>query len=120
MFIHHAAIEPNGKPCAWSALVGGKLVTCSGIVLEKPYLGNAWAIFDKAFLECDYQNKKDIINAIKDATERLEGLHRIQASTDVAFRRADIFLRKLGFKAEGIKRSYGPNGEDHNFYGLVR
>jgi hypothetical protein len=111
-----AVFDTDGEPCAWTALMGGNVVLCSGILRTQLHIGEAWALFDKRFFDVGAHNIRKCLDRIKLAM-RTTDLKRIQCTTEVSFKRADLFLRKLGFEPEGIKRKYGINGEDHMGHG---
>lgn len=114
-----AAPQADGKQCAWTAMVGGRILACAGIIRGQYHIGEAWAIFDRDFFTCGDSNVRACMLRIAKAMRSVD-LQRVQASTEVGFDRADEFLTRLGFVEEGIMRKYGFDGKDHKLYAFVR
>lgn len=114
-----AAPQNDGKPCAWTAMLGGRILACSGITRLQYYMGEAWAVFDRDFFEMSDLNIRQCLVRIGRAMRQVE-LQRVQATTEVGFDRADEFLTRLGFVREGKLKKYGSDGQDHYMYAFVR
>lgn len=113
------AVQENEGRCAWSALIDGRILACGGISALFPHVGEAWTLFDKDFFTSPPEIIRAVLNRIK-AGLMAVNLPRIQATTEVSFRRADLFLKKLGFTPEGRLKKYGYDGQDHTMYGFIK
>jgi RimJ/RimL family protein N-acetyltransferase len=114
-FAIEMAAQYMGEPCASTALVNGRIIGCAGIIRLFPHIGEAWAIFDKDFINISGKAKVKIVNNIKN-TIRSVGLQRVQANTVEGFIGGNQFLQKIGMKPEGVLTKYGYDGNNHTMY----
>ena len=97
---------------AYTLVVDGEFIACSGVILFGCGRGDAWML--TSMLVQTY--KRIFLISVKkylDLVIREHGLRRVQATCDPERKGAMIFLEHLGFKNEtphGMK-GYGSNGE---------
>jgi hypothetical protein len=112
-----AAIQDENGYCAWTAMVDGVVVGCSGVFAESLYTGEAWALLSEGFTKANLCVKMKIIKAIKDVILRIK-VQRLQANTEVEFEEGRRFLEYLGFEQEGVMKYHTPFGGDSVLYGM--
>lgn len=96
---------------ALSAEIDGRFIACAGIAEQFGGSGTMWAVLAK--------DAGPYFVRLHKCAERflsLSRLRRIEATSEVTFLQGCRWLELLGFKSEGIMRSYGPQGEDHVRY----
>lgn len=96
-------------------LEDGTIVAICGVVEITEYLGEAWAYFSDDILK----TKLSIVKAIKKFLKEQKHIRRIQATVDVMNPKAIRFAKAVGFKAESILKSYGPDGHDHIMFTII-
>jgi hypothetical protein len=104
---------------SWTCLVGGRPLSCGGIIQTLPNVAEAWMFFDRDFFHCHPTHIAKTVNRIRQALEDCP-IRRVQAFTGVDFPRAQHFLERLGFIKEGTLKAYGLDGTDHYIYGKIK
>jgi hypothetical protein len=100
---------------AMTALDGSTVLLCGGIVPLLPGTGVIWALVAR--------DAGPRMLALTRGIQRFletQKLRRIEATTAEGFRSGCRWLEMLGFEFEGRMRGYGPAGETHLRYALVR
>lgn len=119
ILISHAAIEIDvQEPCAWTAIIDGRILACAGILRDQSHVGTAWAAFDKDFHECALKDKVVVTKRIKKAV-RSVGYQRVQATVLESFEMGCRFLESLGMEEEGLLRKYSYFGQNHKVYSYI-
>lgn len=93
----------------------GDIIAICGIIKIADYLGEGWAYFSPKI-------NKVPLTLVKEIKKFLQGqkhMRRIQCTVDVHNYKAIKFAKALGFKFEGILRSYGPEGHDHAMFTII-
>lgn len=107
---HAYAIEIDGVPLALGALN-----------IVRPGIALAWLLhLEENRIPADKALR--VVREIRKQLARIakqEDVFRIQATNIMADARSGRFLEALGFQAEGILRSYGPNREDHVMWSII-
>ena len=105
-------VEFLGKigPAA-SAEHDGKIIACAGVAVQDYGIGTLWALVSQ-------DAGRHMVRLDKCVRRLLEipTLRRIEATTEVDFAPGCRWLELLHFQREGVKRKYGPGGEDHMGY----
>lgn len=96
---------------AASAEHDGRIIACAGIAVQDFGMGTLWALVSQ-------DAGRHMVRLDKCVRRLLEipQLRRIEASTLADFEPGCRWLELLHFEREGVKRKYGPNGEDHMGY----
>lgn len=108
---HLQAVGP-----ALSAEYEGRILACAGVAFQGFGMGVLWAFVSKDagrhFVTLD--------RCVRRLLTCAPDLKRIEAATEASFKQGCRWLELLGFEQEGLMRRYGPNGEDHYRYALIR
>jgi len=96
---------------AFTYFIGDKPVFACGIVQLWEGVAEAWVlcginVFDIKFLAAR------TIKELQDQTCKKYKIRRLQTSVKAEFKRGLRFATWCGFKTEGLKRKYGPDGSD--------
>jgi hypothetical protein len=96
---------------AFTYFIGDKPVFACGIVQLWEGVAEAWVlcginVFDIKFLAAR------TIKELQDETCKKYKIRRLQTSVKAEFKRGLRFATWCGFKTEGLKRKYGPDGSD--------
>jgi len=96
-----------------------RIVFCCGIHDLWPGVGEIWAVFSP--LSKKYPDTWIVARDLLNQHFSQNGYVRLQAALDPVDCPESIrFDERLGFKAEGLMRRYGPHGEDRILYALVK
>jgi hypothetical protein len=95
----------------------GRIIMCGGVVPRHPGVGELWALVS--------QDAGRYFVALTRATRRFLQTQqlmyrRIECTSAIDFPQGCRWLGLLGFKHEGPVPGFGPNGEAHVRFGLVR
>lgn len=107
---HLQAVGP-----ALSAEEDGRILACAGVAFQGFGMGVLWA-----FVAKDAGRHMVKLDRCVRRLLGLTDLKRIEAATEASFKQGCRWLELLGFEQEGLMRRYGPNGEDHYRYALIR
>jgi RimJ/RimL family protein N-acetyltransferase len=106
----------DGNVCAWTAIHDdGRILGTGGIVYFTGHSGEAWLHLSRDFPKY----ARHIIPKIKEQVDAVD-LPRIQALTDVGFRRAERFIKYLGFEYEATLEKYGPDQVDQKMWKIIK
>ena len=103
---------------AWTLLLGDRPIGCGGIIICAWHNGLAWLLLSKLF----YSNIRTTVKLIRQYLETTAEKHelvRVELETVASSATNARFAEWLGFELEGLKRSYGPNGEDFFLFGRI-
>ena len=103
---------------AFSGEVDGQLLGAAGIAILWKGVGEAWVWVPPEVARYPlffHRNIRDMMVEVK----RAKHLVRIQTTVKVRDVTANAWIKRLGFKAEGVMRRWGPDGEDHIRYAIV-
>lgn len=98
------------RGCAFTGLIGGRVVGCAGVRPMWAGVGEAWAVFSLEALGRPVSLFRAAARGLA-AMEDRQGLRRIQATCHADHDAGARFLRALGFEREGLLRRYGLRGE---------
>ena len=104
---------------AFSMIDSGHLIVAGGIYPVWDGLGEAWMIPSDKIEEY----KLSIVRHLRRHIDKIvdeDGLRRLQAAVRSDFPAAHRFIEFLGFRREGLMRSYGPGGDDYFMYARVK
>ncbi len=104
---------------AFSGLVDGKLIGCGGIINIWPGLAEAWLAltpFAKAHVSFLYRQSLRFLPWARSTYT----LRRIQTTVQADWVEALRFIERLGFVRVALLEQYGPNGEAHFLYEMVK
>ena len=93
----------------------GFILLCGGIIPQEPGIGKLWALLS--------QDAGSHFIWLTRATRRFidsQAYRRIEVTTEEGYPQGCRWLKLLGFKREGKVPGFGPNGETHVRFGLVR
>lgn len=93
----------------------GRVMLCGGVIPQAPGIGTLWALLSK-------DAGKHMLFLTR-ATRRFIGTQnyrRIEVTAESQWQTGCRWLQLLGFGYEGPCYGYGPNGEDHGRWSLVR
>lgn len=93
----------------------GEVIACSGVVNMWENRAQAWALISQGA----GQHFVRIFRAMRSFLE-LQDTRRIEATVDANFEQGHRMIRMLGFRHEGLMRSYLPDGRDCDLYARVR
>lgn len=99
----------------WTGFVEGRVVGCAGLVPQWPGRAQAWLLVGPALPRRAWPAITAKVAAILDAGHAA-GFRRIEATVVDGFAPGHRWIRRLGFRAEGLMRGYGPDGRDHWLY----
>lgn len=106
---------------AFSAELAGQLLGAAGVViLQKPFerVGEAWVWVPQevvAYPLFFHRNVKAMMAEVK----QMKRLVRIQTTVQVLDAKANRWIKRLGFEAEGVMRRAGVGGTDVIRYSIV-
>lgn len=100
---------------AYSALEGGLVLGCAGVIPLWDNRAEAWALMGADL-------KRHFVRIHRAALRFLDGcpIRRIEAHCDADFCDAKTWLELLGFQYEGFMRAFTPDGRDALRYARVR
>jgi len=111
-----AQIMGQKGPCT-TGIFDGKVVSCAGIFLAWPGVGEQWAVNVKAIgdYHIDPQiGKRWLYNQIDEYK-----LWRVQVPARSDFPVGESYLRWLGFEFEATLENYHPDGTDARMYKII-
>jgi hypothetical protein len=120
-------LEPNfqdrlpviAKHPSYTALTGGQVIACAGVIVIWSGVGEAWVFTSKDLVrEKRFSFHKGVLSYLRLIEERYK-LHRIQATVWEEYAEGLAWIERLGFKAEGYLKAYGPRRENYYLYGRV-
>jgi hypothetical protein len=105
------------KPAGASvtAFDGDRIIICGGIVPNGDHMGDAWALLSK--------DAGRYMLWLHRATRRflqMQRIRRIEATVPMGFVPGCRWAKLLGFRFEGKMKAYGPEGDTHLRYALIR
>lgn len=103
---------------AFSAELDGKILGAAGVAILWKGVGEAWVWVPQEVVVHPlffHRNVKAMMAEVK----QMKKLVRIQTTVKVRDVTANQWIKRLGFKAEGVMRRWGPDGEDHIRYAIV-
>ncbi|SPU49841.1 Uncharacterised protein [Bordetella trematum] len=113
--VEHARQLASAQGVAWSALDGGQVIACAGIVQAHAQRGMAWALFSGAALQkfkLIHRVTRDVVNSAP--------WRRIEMTVDVNHAAAVSWAERLGFQREGLMRAATLDGRDCYLYAKVK
>ncbi len=117
--IKDIAAEREASGLCITGWVDGEIVGCGGIDPIHKGVGSVWLLLTN-YID---NHPKEGYMCIKEGFEKLikdNKLRRIEGYGRVDFLESHILFKHLGFKVEGRKKEYTPDGVDVIMYGLVR
>lgn len=109
--------QEHGRP-ALTALAEDRVIGCGG-VLAMWTIGEIWLHISDEMVERPIWFHKSIVHEIN-KVKAASGLNRLQTAIPLQNVKNRKWIKALGFRAEGIARKYGVNGEDCMRYAWVR
>jgi hypothetical protein len=111
---HAHELERLGN--AYTAIDGGDVLACAGLIEQWQGRAIAWALLagdigPHRFLRVS----RGVMRALCTAP-----FHRIEAAVDCEFPQAIRWVHDLGFELEGKMRAFGVDKRDHYLYARVR
>lgn len=104
-----------GQPHSYTAVVGGRVVACGGLIEYWPGRAEAWAVLDAT-------SRKEFL-AVHNAARRVLDLglfRRVEAVVETGFATGHRWLLALGFRMEAPRMlRYGADGRDYSLYARV-
>ncbi|MCF7811451.1 GNAT family N-acetyltransferase [bacterium] len=113
------AKENHTPGTSYSGFYEGKLLGCAGVRIMWKGVGEAWAMFAPEIIMYGKEAYVYVGEYLKKIMDD-NNLHRVQGHVDSEFILAIKYIENLGFKIEGKMRKFGPTGNDHYLYALVR
>mgnify|MGYP001301379494 CR=1 FL=1 len=111
-----AWIHKQTGPCYTVVDPEDRIVVCGGLHDLWPGVGDLWMTFSPLARKYPY-----ILVVIKKILAGwMNWYWRIQGTSDATWPEAISFNEHFGAKREGVLRRYGPRGEDHIMYALVK
>ena len=108
-----AAYRPQGP--AYTCMDGDVALGCAGLVI-KDGVGHAWAVLSDAIRRRPQLLHRAVLKGMDDALRDYD-LTRMEATVHSKFRKAQSWLRRLGFKYEKALPDYLGTGETYLRYG---
>jgi hypothetical protein len=99
---------------AWTGIVDGAVVGCAGLALQWENYAKAWALLGVGATRQWPAIVRKMKTVLADA-----GIRRIEADVADGFGNGCRLASLLGFKVEGIREAYTPDGRDHFLYARV-
>ena len=104
---------------AKTGLIDGEIVAVGGCVVYWEGVGEGWICFSEKIKSHKIEAMKFFKKITEDAFLELK-LWRMQVSERVDFPQSVKMAEFLGFKCEGLMKSYLPDGTDAWLYALVK
>lgn len=99
----------------YSMVDDGKIIACGGVDVVWQGVGEAWTILSR-HIEQHKLSLHRTTRCFLDNLIHMRRLHRVQAHVLKADERAVRWINALGFHAEAVLESFGPNREDYILY----
>lgn len=96
---------------AFAALVAGRVVGAGGVIAETPWCGHAWGLVGRDMPRGAWPAITRKVRATIEDAHR-NGMHRIYARVHARSAAACLWIRRLGFEADGIERAWFPDRGD--------
>lgn len=94
---------------AWTAIDGGSIVACGGLLSQWEGRHVAWLLVG---IGC---RMRGIVKAARRILFSCAA-RRIEATVSTHFSQARKLVEMLGFEFEGVLKAYGPNGDDFHMF----
>ncbi len=103
---------------AYTLMVDDVPIVSGGVILLDWRNGTAWSIPSPLVRKYKIASYRAIRWAVFDSIH-VYRLKRVEALVDPSFEAGRRMVERMGFKDEGVKRNYGPNGEDFAIYAKI-
>jgi len=113
-----AQMKSFQKGTAFTGFSEEGIIGCAGIVPIWPGVGHAWVMMGANYKKHRIWVHKQVV-AFQDKIITGMNLHRVEATVVCEFTPGIQWLERMGFKLEGKKRKYGPDGKDHYSYARI-
>ncbi|WP_067753098.1 hypothetical protein [Orrella dioscoreae] len=100
---------------AWSAVEGGEVIACAGILELHAERGMAWAMLSERALR-QFKTIHRVVSQVVDAAP----WRRVEMAVDARHATACAWAERLGFKREGHMQAYTADGRDCFLYARVK
>ena len=104
---------------ARTVLIDGQIIGVGGCIVFWKGVGEAWFCLSKKALDHKIATFRCIKKIIEQAFSELK-LKRMQVTERADFSQTIKMAESLGFKREGLMKSYLPDGGDSYLYALIR
>lgn len=103
-----------------SIVKDGIVLASGGLTPISPRMAEFWMVVpDKALVRDDLKVFVKICRTMSEKLAEAGGFKRIQASASVKSPEDARFLIAMGFEREGLMRSYGMDGSDHELFSRI-
>ena len=114
--LQESAVDTDdGTECAWTGMVGDKVIGCGGIIRVQEHIGEAWTL-----LSDDFKRHAHRAAPVIKKQAAIAKVARVYALIDAGFERAERFIEWTGFQYEGTLRKAGTHGQDQKIYARIR
>ena len=103
---------------AYTMFVHGKPAFACGIVLLWDGVAECWVMASQNIYEMKFLAARTILD-LQDKLCKQNKIRRLQTSVKADFKLGIRFATWLGFKIEGLKKKYGPDGSDYYQLGKI-
>lgn len=103
------------SPWAFTGMVDGRVIVCSGVHEVWAGRGVAWALISKDAGAHFFAVHRAVSGFLKQAP-----LRRIEAMVDAGFQAGIRWAEMLGMQREGLMRAYSPTGNDYFIYSRIQ
>ena len=105
----------EASPWAFTGVVDGRVLVCSGVHEVWAGRGVAWALISKDAGQHFFAVHRAVSGFLKQAP-----LRRIEAMIDAGFAPGVRWAKMLGMQQEGLMRAYSPTGVDYFIYSRIK
>lgn len=114
-----AAIRLEGLGPAFTAIDGERVIGCGGVARLWGRVGEAWTLFGAEIAEHPVWLHRTVRTMLRDIMDGMD-LDRLQVNVLADSERNCRWVKRLGFRFEGLMERFGPNGEDYARYAMIR
>jgi hypothetical protein len=97
---------------AWTGLLDGQPMVCSGVVILWPGLAEGWALTSSLAAQYPLAFHRVIKHKLNELISA-NNLRRVQVAIPETHQVSCRWITHLGFNCEGIMPKYGPDGADY-------
>lgn len=111
-------LESHPGAVTKTVLIDFKPAAVIGLVCLWPGVAEAWALTSDRVQERPIEFHKTVRSLLRDHMKQM-GLNRVHLTVPSGYAVGNKWAKALGFDAEAVLKSYGPDGSDHTIFRMV-